>query len=105
MTPWSTSRRRATLPRNWATLRRRVIRRDGSQCTARHSDGTRCPEPGTDVDHIVPHSLGGSDDMSNLALLCPWHHRAKSGSEGGRAAALTRVSTHRPRQSHPALDD
>ncbi|MFE6541595.1 HNH endonuclease [Streptomyces rochei] len=105
MCAWTGSNRRETLPRNWARLRRRVIRRDGGQCTAHHSDGTRCPEPGTDVDHVIPASLGGSDDMDNLALLCSWHHRRKSSSEGGRASALTRVSVHRPRESHPALDD
>ncbi|MFE6471496.1 HNH endonuclease [Streptomyces rochei] len=57
------------------------------------------------MDHVIPASLGGSDDMDNLALLCSWHHRRKSSSEGGRASALTRVSVHRPRESHPALDD
>ncbi|MFE6363004.1 HNH endonuclease [Streptomyces sp. NPDC057806] len=105
MTAWSGSRRREELPRNWESLRRRVIRRDGSQCTALHSDGTRCEQPGTDVDHVVPHSLGGSDDMDNLALLCSWHHRHKSSSEGGQAAAQKRVRTQRPRASHPAFDD
>ncbi|MEU0587995.1 HNH endonuclease signature motif containing protein [Streptomyces sp. NPDC006132] len=102
---WAGSRRRDSLPKNWARLRRQVIRRDGGQCTARYSDGTRCPEPGTDVDHIVPVSLGGTDDLEGLQLLCSWHHARKSSSEGGRAAALTRKSIHRPRASHPALDD
>ncbi|WUG99227.1 HNH endonuclease [Streptomyces violaceus] len=105
MSGWANSRRRESLPKNWARLRRQVIRRDGGQCTALHSDGTRCAQPGTDVDYVVPHSLGGSDDMSNLALLCTFHHRAKSSSEGGRAAALKRVKTESPRESHPALDD
>ncbi|MEU8877423.1 HNH endonuclease [Streptomyces javensis] len=29
---------------------------------------------GTDVDHVIPASLGGSDEDSNLTLLCRWCH-------------------------------
>ncbi|MFJ7523330.1 HNH endonuclease [Streptomyces griseus] len=105
MSGWSNSTRRDRLPRNWPSLRRRVIRRDGGQCTARYSDDRRCELPGTDVDHVIPDSLGGSSEMSNLALLCPFHHRQKSSSEGGTAAALARKSVHRPTPTHPALDD
>lgn len=43
--------------------------------------------------------------MSNLSLLCTYHHRLKSSSEGGTAAALTRKSVQRPPGTHPALDD
>ncbi|MFE6128845.1 HNH endonuclease [Streptomyces sp. NPDC056437] len=82
-----------------------MIRRDGGQCTALHSTGERCAQPGSDVDHLVPDSLGGSDELTNLQLLCAWHHRQKSSSEGGTAAAKVRVVTARPRTSHPALDD
>ncbi|MFI6897585.1 HNH endonuclease [Streptomyces sp. NPDC050256] len=82
-----------------------MIRRDGGVCTALYSDGRRCELPGTDVDHVIPHSLGGSDLLENLQLLCPFHHRAKSSSEGGTAAALTRKSVHRKPSTHPALDD
>ncbi|MFF1919701.1 HNH endonuclease [Streptomyces sp. NPDC058221] len=105
MSGWSNSTRKQRLPRNWAALRRRVIRRDGGQCTARYSDGRRCELPGVDVDHIIPDSLGGSDDMDNLALICTWHHAQKSSSEGGTAAALKRKSIQRPTSTHPALDD
>ncbi|WP_326664451.1 HNH endonuclease [Streptomyces sp. NBC_00385] len=103
--PWAGSSRRESLPRGWERLRRRVIRRDGGVCTALYSDGRRCELPGTDVDHVIPHSLGGSDLLENLQLLCPFHHRAKSSSEGGTAAALTRKSVHRKPSTHPALDD
>ncbi len=99
---WSGSDRRSQLPRNWAAIRRRIIRRDEGRCTALYSDGRRCELPGTDVDHIVP----GDDHRDvNLRLLCPWHHQHKSSSEGGTAAALTRVSIHKPRPAHPALED
>lgn len=102
---WDGSNRRQTLPKGWERTRRRIIRRDGGVCTALYSDGRRCELPGTDVDHIVPHSLGGSEDDDNLQLLCRWHHAQKSSSEGGTAAAGARVSVHRPKPTHPALED
>lgn len=30
---------------------------------------------GLEVHHLVPRSSGGSDDISNLAAVCPAHHR------------------------------
>jgi 5-methylcytosine-specific restriction endonuclease McrA len=99
---WDGSTRRRRLPKDWARIRRRIIRRDGGVCTARYSDGRQCELPGTDVDHIV-HGDDHSD--ANLQLLCTWHHTHKSSSEGGTAAALTRASVHRPPSVHPALED
>jgi hypothetical protein len=51
-------------------LRRAVLLRDA-----------RCRVPGCgrrrglEVHHLVPRSRGGSDDISNLAAVCPAHHR------------------------------
>ena len=45
---WTTSgqsKRRASLPKNWQALRKRVIARDRGVCVW-------CGAPGTDVDHI-----------------------------------------------------
>lgn len=99
---WNGSTRRSRLPKNWPAIRRRIVRRDGGVCTARYSDGRRCELPGTDVDHVAP---GDDHRDENLQLLCTWHHRQKSSSEGGTAAALTRPSVHRPPSTHPALED
>lgn len=99
---WEGSTRRQRLPKNWPTIRRRIIRRDGGVCVALYSDGRRCELLGTDVDHIVP---GDDHRDENLQLLCGWHHRQKSSSEGGTAAAQARVSVHRPKPQHPALED
>lgn len=99
---WEGSTRRQRLPKDWPRIRRRIIRRDGGVCTALYSDERRCELPGTDVDHIIP----GDDHRDvNLQLLCTWHHARKSSSEGGSAAAQTRVSVHRPKPQHPALED
>lgn len=50
-------------------VRARVISRDGFCCRA--CGATEHLE----IDHIYPHSLGGSDDISNLQTLC---HRCNS---------------------------
>lgn len=99
---WQGSTRRARLPRNWRTLRARVLRRDGYICQARFSEGQLCGQPATDVDHIEP---GDDHSMANLRALCAWCHARKSATEGGTAAALTRVRTQRPVPTHPALED
>lgn len=99
---WQGSTRRARLPKNWPVIRRRVLRRDRGVCQARFSDGRLCGAEAADVDHIRP---GDDHSMDNLRALCGWCHARKSAQEGGRAAALTRVRTERPRQTHPALED
>jgi 5-methylcytosine-specific restriction protein A len=36
----------------------------------------------TEVDHVIPRALGGTDDSSNLASLCTPCHRRKSLRDG-----------------------
>jgi 5-methylcytosine-specific restriction protein A len=51
--------------RQWRTVRALVLHRDGHLCQVPR--GARpCGAPATSVDHIIPRSLGGSDDPSNL---------------------------------------
>lgn len=99
---WAGSDRRARLPHNWPTIRRRIIRRDGGRCTAIYTDGRRCAGTDVEVDHITP---GDDHTDDNLRCLCKWHHARKSATEGGTAAALKRVRTARPTPTHPALED
>jgi ATP-dependent DNA helicase RecQ len=50
-----------------------VLRRDGFRC--RHC-GVHCQRQDADVHHLIPRSLGGSDDPSNLITLCDGCHAA-----------------------------
>lgn len=92
---WEGGRR--VLPADWARIRRRVLERDGHRCTW-VTDGQRCSERATDVDHI-----GDRDDHDddNLAGLCSWHHDRKSSAQGN-AARVRRTERH-PTEPHPGL--
>ncbi|WP_430517304.1 HNH endonuclease [Glutamicibacter creatinolyticus] len=106
---WSTSSRREELPDNWPELRSIVIHRASGRCEARHKSGRRCWDKGTDVDHIRPHAEGGSDELSNLQLLCQWHHGRKSSAEGGRGFQRNyqklKALTVREAEKHPGVVD
>lgn len=97
---WQGSDRAARLPPNWRTLRLRVLRRDGWRCVARMSDGTRCPEPATEVDHKTP---GDDHSPSNLQALCGWHHARKSAREGAAASRAKLAPRNREPEPHPAF--
>ena len=64
-------------PHTWQATRQHVINRAGGLCQA--AEG--CLIAGTEVDHIVPRAVGGSDTAENLQLLCQWHHRQKTNAE------------------------
>jgi 5-methylcytosine-specific restriction endonuclease McrA len=93
------SSRTTPLPKDWATIRRRILRRDDHTCTWADR-GQRCGQPATDVDHI-----GDPNDHSdgNLRALCSPHHRKRSASQGGTAAAARRIPRNRPQGKHPGL--
>lgn len=48
-------------------LRHKVLKRDRYTCQA---CGARAPDVELEVDHVVPVSRGGTDDLSNLKVLC-----------------------------------
>lgn len=61
----------------WRKTRDRILRRDGYRCTHTDDDG-RCRERDRlHVDHIIPVSMGGTDDEVNLRVLCEWHNLSK----------------------------
>ena len=81
--PWAGKQRPGISGWEFSRLRRRVLARAGHLCQI---EG--CDAPATEVDHIVPRSRGGTDDLSNLRALCPPHHKEKSEAE--RLAGLRR---------------
>lgn len=50
-----------------------------------------CTERATDVDHILPLWLGGSNREKNLEGLCAGHHAAKTKAEATRRAKAKRL--------------
>ena len=71
----------------WREIRRAVWQRDGGQCV-------RCQTPlplnKCHIDHIVPLSRGGANEMTNLRTLCRGCHvlRADNRHRGMIAWAL-----------------
>jgi 5-methylcytosine-specific restriction protein A len=85
------------MPPNWArTTVPRILARDHGICHV-------CKKPGaTDVDHVVPHHLGGTDEDSNLAAIHrrPCHARKTAAEANARRWA---VRTRRPPERHPGI--
>lgn len=104
---WSTSDRKDSLPANWVQLRAQILHRAGGRCESRKRDGTRCWDKAVAVDHVLAHSEGGTDDPSNLAAICEWHHKIKSSAEGGRGyqkrMAKLRASIRREPETHKLI--
>ena len=53
------------------TLRAAVWKKDRGRCSVCSSNYM------LEVDHIIPHALGGKTKLSNLRLLCRAHHQAR----------------------------
>jgi RecQ family ATP-dependent DNA helicase len=57
----------------WQEVRKVVLARDHNRCV---SCGEVCEKGEADVHHLMPRSLGGSDEPSNLVTLCDGCHGA-----------------------------
>jgi RecQ family ATP-dependent DNA helicase len=57
----------------WQEIQKIVIARDNNRCVA---CGEVCQRGEADVHHLMPRSLGGSDEPSNLVTLCDGCHGA-----------------------------
>lgn len=58
---------------NWEDTRRLVLARDGYKCV---SCSTKVKSRDADAHHLLPRSMGGSDEPSNLLTLCDGCHAA-----------------------------
>ena len=101
-----------------AGVRRRVWQRDGGRCSyADPQTGRRCNSTHLiEIDHIVPHALGGAADPGNLRLLCGAHHRHRHAQgrstrepaplpllpQGRASVVLTHTKPGRPTRTNPA---
>lgn len=94
---WSSSNRRAGLPSNWATIRRRILRRDGHRCQWPLTFGGICGADAHEVDHRADPALHTD---ANLWALCPPHHGHKTQLEAA-AARPARATRRRPAEPHP----
>ncbi|MGR3512740.1 MAG: HNH endonuclease [Paracoccaceae bacterium] len=65
----------------WKKRRVAIRKRDKGLCQECLRNGRYTP--GRDVDHIKPRFKGGSDDPSNLQLLCVDCHTAKTIADTG----------------------
>jgi 5-methylcytosine-specific restriction endonuclease McrA len=73
---------RLTIPQR---TRDAVFARDRRRCTYVGSDGNRCEATlRLHIDHIRPVAHGGSNDISNLRLLCAWHNQLQANKLLGR---------------------
>jgi 5-methylcytosine-specific restriction protein A len=78
---WENSTRKHRLPRNWHRLRAIVLRDANHQCEV-VTNGIRCTNAATEVDHIIP---GDDHSRENLRAICEEHHKPKSSREGNAA--------------------
>ena len=61
----------------YRTHRELALVRDGMRCVACGSYGP------LEVDHVVPLSQGGGNDLDNLQVMCRSCHRAKTQADQG----------------------
>ena len=83
---WRTSPRTLSSGRTgttaWKVLRAKTLQRDGHMCQVR---GPRCEIQAVAVDHVVPVSRGGADDLANTRAVCKPCHDALTAAQAREA--------------------
>lgn len=67
----------------WAKLKAAVMQRDMYLCQSCQRNGI--DKQGSEVDHVVPLSEGGTNNLDNLQCICRSCHREKTREESIRA--------------------
>lgn len=71
------------------TARSEILKRAEYRCNYIADDGKRCEcRTALQIDHIWPHGKGGTNDISNLRLLCTAHNRLMAEKHYGREKIL-----------------
>jgi hypothetical protein len=84
------ARGRSSIP---AGIRRAVWARDGGRCAFIGPGVTRCQtRRALELDHRLPRSLGGSDTLENLRLLCRPHNDAERRRVLGEGELFTELA-------------
>lgn len=64
-------------------VRDKVWERDGGRCTWPLGDGSLCGSTAwPELDHIVPRALGGTNEPSNIRILCRAHNQFSAREQG-----------------------
>jgi 5-methylcytosine-specific restriction protein A len=69
----------------WSATRKLALARDAHRCQLRIRE--ICTIDATEVDHILPRALGGTDDLDNLRSVCRPCHLGRGMDESGRSPA------------------
>lgn len=75
--------------KEWVRLRARILKRDKEICRCAECVQSGIVKPATEVDHVVPKYLGGTDDPKNLQAINKYCHRRKTISEALAAQGIT----------------
>lgn len=76
--------------RPWRRLRDAVLKRDRYLCQCQQCKADKRVTLAEEVDHIIPISEGGTDDMKNLQAINAQCHKVKTAKEAARGAARNR---------------
>jgi len=68
---------------SWRVLRAAILERDGHLCQPCRRAGRLTVA--SEVDHITPRSMGGTESPENLQAICKTCHSRKTAAEGATA--------------------
>jgi len=94
---WSSSNRRARLPRDWPARRAAVRDRAQGACEA-ETHHPHCTGIGAECDHRIANDDHSLTNLQWLSVAC---HAAKTAAESARARESRRAALRLPHEGHP----